>query len=534
MARIDPRFYFITDDSAPPGLSALRQVEIAVSAGATAVQYRNKRFFLSDFSEVLAIRDICILNGIFFIVNDDIVMARAAGADGVHLGQKDADTSLARRILGDGAVIGISVSTPEELANTDLSCCDYIGTGPVCGTGTKADAKPVIGIKGLADVAARTDLPVVAIGGITSEVVPDCLEAGAAGAAVISAITRAPDPAAAAGVFGGACGVLPRKPASAWKDEFNLIRSILAGSEGLPDKKGRVRIGAGDDAAMLAALENPVFTTDTQREEVHFRRKWQSMKDLGYKASEITLSDLAASYAQPAAVFVNLALPPDISEAQVLRVYEGICSSLRGRGAVIGGGNISSARIMSLDIFAAGEANPDIFPLRSNARPGWGVYVTGPLGLAGAGLDCLRRGDDCFAGLVCAFTRPSARFDAAAVLAQYRVECVMDISDGLAGDAVHIAEASGLSLELDLRAVPVAPELSAYCKKYGELPERMIASGGEDYELLFACPPEVFEQICPQLPSAFQVGVCRPFTGKPVLGLPEGIGGYRHGQGGFK
>ncbi|MCF8024179.1 MAG: thiamine-phosphate kinase [Desulfobacteraceae bacterium] len=531
--KIDLRFYFITDDSAPAELSALRQAEIAVAAGATAVQYRNKKFFPSDFAEFLAIRDLCVLNGVCFIVNDDIVLARAAGADGVHLGQQDADAVLARNILGETAVIGISVSTIEELARTDLSCCDYIGTGPVCNTGTKADAKPVIGVKGLAEVVSRTTLPVVAIGGINAWHVSDCFEAGATGVAVISAITRAADPEAAAEEFGAACGLEPRAFAASWIDEFSLIRRIVAYSNTDSDESGAVRIGAGDDAALLGDLKNPVFTTDTQREYVHFCRGWLSMEDLGYKAAEITFSDLAASYAEPVALFVNLALPKDVSEEHVLQIYEGIGRSLAKRKAVLAGGNISSARVLGLDLFAAGEANPDIFPVRSAAKPGWGVYVTGPLGLARAGLDCLKRGDDGFAGLIRAFTRPAARFDAPYVLAQNRVECAMDISDGLAGDAAHIAEASGVTVDLDFSAAPVAPELAKYCEKYGWAPVHVMASGGEDYELLFACPPDVFESVCSQLPSAFQVGVCRSYTGKLISGLPEDIHGYRHGKGRF-
>lgn len=526
---IDLRFYFITDDQAP-GASALGQAQIAVSAGATVVQYRNKRFSPADLSEVLAVRDLCVRNGVCFIVNDDIVLARAAGADGVHLGQEDTDAAIARQILGEAAVIGISVSTPEELARTDLSPCDYIGVGPVWQTGTKTDAKPAIGMQGLAAVAKRTALPVVAIGGITPQRVSECFAAGAAGAAVISAITRAADPAAAAGRFGEACGLPPRKPAAAWKDEFSLIRRILAGCRTVSGPAGPLRVGGGDDAALLAALENPVVTTDTQRDGIHFRRRWQTMEEIGYKAAQITFSDLAASYAAPVVLLVNLALPADVSEDQVMRLYDGIGESLAACGAVLAGGNISSASALGLDLFAAGEANPEIFPLRSAAEAGWGVYVTGPLGLARAGLDCLRRGDDAFPGLVRAFVRPSARFDAASVLAENRVPCVMDISDGLAGDAVHIAGASGVTVELDLSAAPVDAELAAYCEKYRRSPQRVMAAGGEDYELLFACPPGGFEAVRRELPGAFQVGVCRPYAGRPVLGLPEDIRGYRHGQ----
>ncbi|MFW5989544.1 MAG: AIR synthase-related protein, partial [Desulfosudaceae bacterium] len=125
---------------------------------------------------------------------------------------------------------------------------------------------------------------------------------------------------------------------------------------------------------------------------------------------------------------------------------------------------------------------------------------------------------------------PRARFDAAEVLAAHGVTCVMDISDGLAGDAAHIAEASGVTVELDLSAASAVPELAAFCKAFDRSPANMMAAGGEDYELLFACDPAVFASVAEKLPGAFQVGVCREFTGELVCGLPEGIRGYRHGQ----
>ncbi len=526
---LDLRFYFITDDGILD-LPAKRQVEIAVAAGATAVQYRNKGFSVANMPEVIAIRDFCALHRVLFLVNDDIVLARAAGADGVHLGQADAAPALAREILGDAAIVGISVSTPAELAQTDLSACDYIGTGPVAHTGTKADAKAVIGTGGIADMVCRVSLPVVAIGGITPELAGKCFAGGAAGAAVISAITRASDPADAAGRFGAACGVSPGKPRSAWQDEFSLIRRILADSRVPEQCVADIEVAGGDDAALFKAIDRPVFTTDAQREGIHFRRRWQSMSDIGAKAVEITFSDLAASYAVPAALFVNLALPSDIAEDDVMDLYAGIRKALARHDAVLGGGNISGARVLGVDLFAVGRGHPELFPLRSAAVPGWGLYVTGPLGLARAGLDCLGRGESRFPGLIRAFTRPRARFDAAEVLAACGVTCVMDISDGLAGDAAHIAEDSGVSVELDLSTVSAAPELAEFCKAFGRSPANMMAAGGEDYELLFACAPEVFTAVAEKLPGAFQVGVCREFTGESICGLPEGIRGYRHGQ----
>lgn len=187
------RFYYITDDEAP-GLPALAQVEIAIKAGATMVQYRRKAFSLDLFDEVAAIRELAKRNSVPFLVNDDVLLARAVSADGVHLGQTDESPALARRILGPDAIVGTSVSTLKELARTDLTSCDYIGTGPVFGTRTKKDAKPACGLDGLAAVVRASALPVVAIGGIDAENAPACFRRGAAGVAVISYISRAADP----------------------------------------------------------------------------------------------------------------------------------------------------------------------------------------------------------------------------------------------------------------------------------------------------------------------------------------------------
>ena len=202
------RFYFITDDGVPD-LSPLDQINIAIEAGATIIQYRNKGFVLNDFEEAVAIRNLCQKSYIPFVVNDNILLARAVSADGVHLGQEDEDPAIARSVLGPEAIIGVSVHDPEELKKTDLSCCNYIGTGPVFPTSTKADTQKVRGLSNLEAVAQNSPLPVVAIGGITGSNAASCFEHGATGIAVISAITRSKDPEKSARELSRACGCRP-------------------------------------------------------------------------------------------------------------------------------------------------------------------------------------------------------------------------------------------------------------------------------------------------------------------------------------
>ncbi len=200
------RFYFITDHHPIAGDPA-GQVAVALAAGATAVQYRNKDFRLDQWDQALRIQDMCRRQDTLFIVNDNVLLAKALGADGVHLGQDDCDPVLARNVLGPDAVVGLSVSNLEELERSNLDPCDYVGSGPVFATATKADAKPVRGLAGLADIVSACRLPVVAIGGITVSNAGACLEQGAAGVAVISHITRASDPAGRAAGLARALGI---------------------------------------------------------------------------------------------------------------------------------------------------------------------------------------------------------------------------------------------------------------------------------------------------------------------------------------
>lgn len=202
------RFYFITDDGVD-GFPAPEQVRTAVAAGATMVQYRHKSFSLDRYGEVDAICRYCKQRRVPFIVNDNVLLAKAIGADGVHVGQEDAAPALARRIMGKKAIVGVSVSNMVELKRTDVTPCDYIGTGPTFATQTKSDAKTAHGLAGLREIARLAPVPTVAIGGINPDNAADCFAHGAAGVAVISCITRADNPFAAAAAMAGACGIRP-------------------------------------------------------------------------------------------------------------------------------------------------------------------------------------------------------------------------------------------------------------------------------------------------------------------------------------
>jgi thiamine-monophosphate kinase len=523
------RFYMITDDNAP-SLSPIEQVRIGLRGGATLIQYRNKTFNSSDFGEAKEIRDLCRTQGVPFIINDHIVLAKAVGADGVHVGQKDDAPSCARRVLGPGAIIGVSASTPAELRRCDLSACDYVGTGPVFATGTKTDAKPVIGLKGLSRLVSLSGRPVVAIGGIDANRAPGCFAAGAAGVAVISAVSRAADPLTEAVALAAACGTDPRpRLLTPWTDEFALIDALLS-SAGPCTRAPSVSTPAGDDTCRLTALNAPVVTTDTQREGVHFQRGWHPWNAVGEKAVEVTFSDLAAAYARPAALFVNLGLPKDMTVQAAQAIYKGIGIALNRHGAGLGGGNVSRAEAVTLDLMGIGEGMAELSPSRSAARPGDILGATGPLGVARCGLIALRRRDLSWGWQIDRFRFPRARFDAAAILADHKIGCVMDISDGLYGDASHIARASGITIDLDPAEAARHPRLRAFCHSHGLDPEALVIQGGEDYELLFTCPERRFDSLRSKIPGLIRVGRCRRDMGRPLsTPPPDGLASFQHG-----
>ncbi len=524
------RFYFITDDCAP-ALSPVDQTKIALSAGASVIQYRNKHFSPRLYGEVIEIRNICKSNNAVFLINDDILLAKAVSADGVHVGQEDESPAIARKILGADAVVGVSVSTLEELRETDLVSCDYIGVGPVYPTGTKPDAKSVIGLSGLKQIADAVSLPVVAIGGINAANAAACFAHGACGVSLISALSRSQDPEKSARELGKICTCTPRNALDGpWKDEFGLIDKLIASSAlSSPSDNSWLIVPPGDDACLMKSVSRPVITTDAHREGVHFSFHWQTPEEVGQKAVVSTLSDLAAAYAVSISIFINLGLPAYVSDHTVESLYRGITSTLKNYGCELGGGNISSAERVCLDLFALGQGRDDIFPVRSAAKAGDGLYCTGPLGLARAGLAALMKREYVHQRLIEKFKFPRARFDAAKILADQRVGCAMDISDGLAGDAAHIARASGVSIRLEIDSAHIDPELKRFCRQFNCSGNEMAIAGGEDYELLFACPPEVFERVREFLPEAYPVGECLQFNGNYLINPPPEVLSFQHG-----
>ena len=224
--------------------------------------------------------------------------------------------------------------------------------------------------------------------------------------------------------------------------EFGLLGEL--------ERRGLVT-GIVDDAAQVGGL---VVTQDALVEGVHFRAELLSRRDLGYRAAAVNLSDLAACGAEPLALIVSLGLPPDVPIEEVLELYEG----LNEPGVPVRGGDTTRSEQLFLSVTALGRS--DRVPGRSGARPGDVVVVTGPLGGAGA---AFREGR---------LARPPLRLDEGRRLAAVGT-AMLDLSDGIAPDAGHIAQRSGCRLVIELERVPLAPGATVEDLGFGE-----------DYELL--------------------------------------------------
>jgi thiamine-phosphate pyrophosphorylase len=196
----DPTLYLILDLALIGPQPPDRVVASAIAGGVTLVQLRGKGVSARELCALgAAIKAQLAPHNVPLIVNDDVAVAAAIGADGVHLGQDDLLPTAARRILGEDALIGLSVGTPEEAVGVDATLLDYVSIGPFANTWTKGDAGPAIGISGFQAVRRLFPaLPAVAIGGITEANAVDIVHAGAAGLAVASALCCAIEPATAA------------------------------------------------------------------------------------------------------------------------------------------------------------------------------------------------------------------------------------------------------------------------------------------------------------------------------------------------
>jgi thiamine-monophosphate kinase len=257
-----------------------------------------------------------------------------------------------------------------------------------------------------------------------------------------------------------------------------------------------VEVGVGDDAAVLRPTPGRrlVVTTDVLVEGRHFGSAFSEPEDWGWKAVAVNLSDLAAMGAAARWLLVALTVPDQASLTLLQRLYAGIGEACEAFAVALVGGDTSGGPALSLAVTALGEADRAV--TRAGARPGDRLVVSGPLGAAAAGLALLERDDQParellgrFPGLAAAHRRPRPELATGMRLAHAGATAMIDLSDGLAGDALHLAEASGVGIELHDAAVPLAPGVAEAAALLGRDPAELALGGGEDYLLAAALPP---------------------------------------------
>lgn len=263
--------------------------------------------------------------------------------------------------------------------------------------------------------------------------------------------------------------------------EFELIR-LMTERYG-PFKAAR--IGPGDDCAVLECPEGRVllFAVDTLVDGVHFELARLGWRALGELAIAVNLSDIAAMAGDPLAAVVSCAFPADVTASQAREFAEGTASCASRWGLELVGGDTVRSPVLTVTVAVLGSCPPERLCLRSAAKCGDGLYVTGTLG----GREAARRGGE--------HIPVTPRLREAQALAEAGVRCMIDISDGVAGDLRHILASSGVGAVVEAAAVPVDPRATKAASKAGLDPLTFALCAGDDYELLFTAPKPLADAL---------------------------------------
>lgn len=305
--------------------------------------------------------------------------------------------------------------------------------------------------------------------------------------------------------------------------EFGLIAAFVDRFE----QGEQVYLGPGDDAAVLRTPRgHVVVSTDLLVENRHFRRDWSGARDVGRRAAAQNLSDINAMGGAATGLTVALAVPADLEAQWVLDLVDGIAAEAAEVGASVIGGDLSRSEEIVVSITALGECRRTPV-LRSGARPGDTLAIAGRQGWAAAGLAVLTRGFRSPRVLVEAYRCPEPPYRAGAAAAEAGATAMIDVSDGLVADLRHLAEASGVDLDVSTAAFPLEEPMHAVGAALGVDPMQFVLGGGEDHPLVATFPEGA------PLPEGFRrIGTVGEAAGSPRVTVDaqpyEGSPGHAH------
>ncbi len=314
--------------------------------------------------------------------------------------------------------------------------------------------------------------------------------------------------------------------------EFGLIERLNAmvigqrqGPDNGVDYGFRLLVDTGDDTAAWSAFRaTELCTTDTVVEGVHFTRQTTPWADLGWKSMASNISDIAAMGGRPLYALVTLGLPPETAVADIDSLYQGMLEISQHYGVAIVGGDVVRSPVVFVTVALTGARAGQPL-LRTMARPGDRVGVTGYLGASGGGLQLLLEGltlpKPADAYLRQAHRRPRPAVDAGQLLSRAGVAAAMDISDGLADDLAKLCRASGVAARVYTDQAPMHPHLKA---AFPADCLNLALNGGEDYILLFTAPAPMMDSLIPALPQGAAVigEITAGPPGQVVLIYPDG------------
>jgi len=302
-------------------------------------------------------------------------------------------------------------------------------------------------------------------------------------------------------------------------NESDIIRRLSAE---LPQRPSEVLVSMGDDCAAIKLGGRDWLAASDMLVSGHHFEDWAAPEDVGYKAVAVNVSDVAAMGGTPRFVLASGAAP---SPETALRCFRGVIEACEVFGVYPLGGDTTRARVLTVDVAILGElSTPPV--LRSGARPGDLLAVTGELGASAAGLLVLQGGAPGPERLVRRHLRPEPRVEAGSAAAGLGARAMIDLSDGLASDARRLCERSGVGGRIDLGLLPVAEDTRRVARSLGRDPDLLAATGGEDYELLISAPEPLIDELPVTTIGEVTEGAGVVFRrdGVPV----EGLSGWDH------